>query len=208
MATKFGEKYPWPEHNVLLESKVMQGSARVNQRSNSPEMPCATKFGRKDPRPECNAVRSCWGQPKVKLLRNAICLLHVGVIRGQPEGNCLQMHGAIKCSQCYRALCSCRCSSITKIMEYLCVSGYMRFVMLGGMGLKLCMGIGDGPPRLNSIFWKWPHQRSKVIQRSSCLRNTLMAIKFDRKKSWPRSNALLRSKVMQGSSGVNQGQIA
>ena len=60
---------------------------------------------------------------------------------------------------------------ITKIMEYVCPA--MRFVMLGGMGLKLCMGIGDGPPRLKSIFWKWPHQRSKVILRSSCLRNSL-----------------------------------
>ena len=30
-----------------------------------------------------------WGQSKVKLLRNALWLL--GVIRGQPEGNCLEM---------------------------------------------------------------------------------------------------------------------
>ena len=35
-------------------------------------------------------------------------------MRGQPEGNCLEMWRAIKCSQCYRALglCSCRCSSL------------------------------------------------------------------------------------------------
>ena len=32
-----------------------------------------------------------------------------------------------------------------------------------------------------------------------------MATKFDRKMPCPRSNALLGSKVMQGSSGVNQG---
>ena len=36
---------------------------------------------------------------------------HAGVSWGQPEGNCLEMRKAIKCSQCYRALCSCRCSS-------------------------------------------------------------------------------------------------
>ena len=29
-----GRNNPWPEHNALLGSKVMQGSARVNQRSN------------------------------------------------------------------------------------------------------------------------------------------------------------------------------
>ena len=32
--TKFGRKNPWPEHNALLGSKVMQASARVNQSSN------------------------------------------------------------------------------------------------------------------------------------------------------------------------------
>ena len=35
------------------------------------------------------------------------------------------------------------------------------------------MEIEDGPPRPKTIFSKWPHQRSKVIQRSSCLRNAL-----------------------------------
>ena len=55
------------------------------------------------------------------------------------------------------------------VCVYVCPA--MRFAMLRGMGLKLGMGIGDGPPRLKSIFSKWPHQRSKVIQRSSCLRN-------------------------------------
>ena len=60
---------------------------------------------------------------------------------------------------------------ITKIMEYVCPA--MRFVMLWGMGLKLGMGIGDGPPRLKSIFSKWPHWRSKIIQRSNCHRNAL-----------------------------------
>ena len=69
-----------------------------------------------DSRPECNALmgsRVSWGQPEVKLLRNAIWLL--GVRRGQPEGNCWDMHRGIKFSQCCRALCSCRCSSTYKI---------------------------------------------------------------------------------------------
>ena len=43
--------------------------------------------------------------------------------------------------------------------------------MLRGMGLKLSMKVGDRPPRLKSIFQKWPDQRLKVIQRSSCFRN-------------------------------------
>ena len=35
-----------------------------------------------------------------------------------------------------------------------CVPPAMRFVMLRDMGLKLGKGIGDGPPRLKSIFSK------------------------------------------------------
>ena len=57
------------------------------------------------------------------------------------------------------------------VCMYVCPA--MRFVLLWGMGLKLGMGLGDGPPRFVGIFLKWPHQRSKVIQRSRCLRNTL-----------------------------------
>ena len=64
----------------------------------------ATKFGRKNPRPECNASK---GQG------------HAGVSWGQPEGNCLEMRKAIKCSQCHRALCSCRCSSINNLQSKL-----------------------------------------------------------------------------------------
>ena len=45
-----------------------------------------------------------------------------------------------------------------------CVCPAMRFVMLRGMGLKLGMGVGDGPTRLKNIFSKRPHQRSKVTQ--------------------------------------------
>ena len=39
MATKFGDKNPWPECSALLGSKVMQGSSGVNQGSNCLEMP-------------------------------------------------------------------------------------------------------------------------------------------------------------------------
>ena len=43
---------------------------------------------------------------------------HAGVSWGQPEGNCLEIQKAIKCSQCYRALCSCRCSSVVKCLPW------------------------------------------------------------------------------------------
>ena len=86
------------------------------------------------------SVTHCWvrghaggsqSQPEVKFFRNALwppnlaegtpdqsvmhrwVKGHAGVSWGQPEGNCLEMHKAIKCSQCYRALCSCRCSSFS-----------------------------------------------------------------------------------------------
>ena len=49
---------------------------------------------------------------------------HAGVSWGQPEGNCLEMSKAIKCSQCYRALCSCRCASINKFAMSVCLSRY------------------------------------------------------------------------------------
>ena len=120
MVTKFGGKNPWPERNALLGSKVMHGSAGVNQRSNSLEMPCGHQI-LVERTPDQSVMhwlgqRSCknsWGQPEVKLLRNTIWLL--GGMRGQPEGNCLEMWRAIKCSQCNRALCTCWCSSIRNI---------------------------------------------------------------------------------------------
>ena len=39
MVTKFGRKHPWSKCNALQGSKVMYGSAAVNQRSNYLEMP-------------------------------------------------------------------------------------------------------------------------------------------------------------------------
>ena len=100
------------------DQKSCTGQARVNQRSNSLEMPCGhQKLVERTPDQSVmhwwvkHLARISWGQPEVKLLRNAIWL--PGVIRGQPAGNCLEMQRAIKCSQCYRALCSCRCSSFS-----------------------------------------------------------------------------------------------
>ena len=73
--------------------------------------------------------RPCRGQlgsTELKLLRNVIWLL--GVIRGQPEGNCLEMRRAIKCSQCYKALCSCRCSSYIWYFLYI-LSDYKALLL-------------------------------------------------------------------------------
>ena len=39
MATRFGLKKPCVEHSTLVESKVKQGSPKVNQRSNCSEIP-------------------------------------------------------------------------------------------------------------------------------------------------------------------------
>ena len=70
----------------------------------------------------------------------------------------------------------------TKIMEYVwgvCVCSAMRFVMLQCMGLKLGMGIEDGPPGSKLYFQSDPTkgQRSsrgqRSSQRSKCLRNAL-----------------------------------
>ena len=99
--------------------------------------------------------------------------------------------------------------------------------------LSLGLGMGVGPWVLKAcIFSKWLHQRSKVIKRSSCLWNDLwlpnlvgrtsdqMAmycwgqrwcrgqlgqpeVKWLRNAFWLPS-ALLGSKIMQGSGGVNQ----
>ena len=72
------------------------------------------------------------GQAEVKFFRNALwppnlaertpdqsvmhrwVKDHAGVSWGQPDDNCLEMLKAIKGSQCYKALCSCRYSSFTK----------------------------------------------------------------------------------------------
>ena len=62
----------------------------------------------------------------------------------------------------YQSLCVC-----------MCVCPAMRFAMLRGTELKVGMRVGDGSTRFVGIFSKGPHLRSKVIQGSICLRNTL-----------------------------------
>ena len=64
MATKSGGKNPWPERNVLLGSKVMHGSAKVNQRSNSLEMPCGHQILVE--RTPDQSVMHWWGQRSCK----------------------------------------------------------------------------------------------------------------------------------------------
>ena len=64
MATKFGGKNPWPERNALLGSKVIHGSAKVNQRSNSLEMPCGHQI-LVEMTPD-QSVMHWWGQRSCK----------------------------------------------------------------------------------------------------------------------------------------------
>ena len=55
MATKFGQKNPWPECNALLGQGYV-GVSGVNQGSYCLTCPMATKFDRKNPWPKCNAL--------------------------------------------------------------------------------------------------------------------------------------------------------
>ena len=84
-------------------------------------------------------------------------------------------------------------SIITKSKKSLCVCvcggggvGCWCVCVFVSMYVRLCVsscalryrpetwhGVGDGPTRFEGIFSKRPHERSKVIQRSSCLRNAL-----------------------------------
>ena len=128
----------------------MQGSARVNQRSNSLEMPCGHQIWvvvvLRSPihANEPSEYNGMLYRTSNRVLNNGIKVIilicmdgtsqyhhhpnlaertpdqsvmlrwvkgHAGVSWGQLEGNCLEMRKAIKCSQCYKALCSCRCSS-------------------------------------------------------------------------------------------------
>ena len=120
----------------------MQGSARVNQGSNCLKMPYGHQIWWGKPLTKASCIAEVkghagvsQGQPEVKFFRNALwppnlagrtpdqsvmhrwVKGHAGVSWGQPEGNCLEMRKAIKCSQCYRALCSCRCSSINNVLD-------------------------------------------------------------------------------------------
>ena len=123
---KFGRKNPWSKCNSLLGSKVMQGSARSTRGQNSLEMPCCHKIWQKGPQTRVQCIDGVkglagvsWGQPKVKLLRNVIWLIGN---KGSTKGQLLRNARIIKCSQCYRALCSCRCSSLQNKIEKIGIS--------------------------------------------------------------------------------------
>ena len=75
MATKFGEKNPWPECSALLGSKVMQGSSGVNQGSNCLAMPYGHQIWQLVGITPDQSVMHCWGQRS--------CRGQVGLSRGQ-----------------------------------------------------------------------------------------------------------------------------
>ena len=71
MITKLGQNNPRPEQNLLMGSKVMQGSPEVIWGQIAQESPMMTKFGQKNPRPEQNFLmgsKVMQGSPGVKLL--------------------------------------------------------------------------------------------------------------------------------------------
>ena len=71
------------------------------------------------------------------------------------------------------------------------------------MELKLGMGVGDGPTRFESIFTKRLHQRSKVIQRSSCFRNAIWSPYLE--GTTPATEVQCIAGI-KGHAGVNRGQ--
>ena len=94
----------------------MQGSAGINQRLNCLEMPCDYLVGRTSDQStmHCWGQRSCRGQPRLTRVQYIAGVKgHAGVIRGQPEGNCLKkcQNKATKCGQCRLDHYSCRCST-------------------------------------------------------------------------------------------------
>ena len=124
------------------------------------------------------------GSTRGKLFRNAIWL--PGVMRVQPEGNCLEMRRARACGGPSNVANATEHYAVagalvytTKISKSVCMYGCMyvcpamRFVMLCGIKLKVGMGVGDGPTRFVGIFLKQAHLGSKVIQRSICLKRAL-----------------------------------
>ena len=71
-----------------------------------------------------------------------------------------------------------------------CMYGYMyAFRRVWGIELKFGMGVGEGLPSFVSIFSKQLHQRSRVIQWSSCFRNALWLP--GSKNPWSECNAFL-----------------
>ena len=95
-----------------------------------------------------------------------------------------------------------------RVCVYMYVCPAMRFVMLRGMKLKLCMGVGDGPTRFVGIFSKRPDLRSKVIQRSICLRNALWLPNLVRRASDQSIGHCWGQRSCRGHQGSTRGQIA
>ena len=112
--------------------------------------------------------RSSRGQPGVKLLRNALWQPNlVGTTLGQ---SVVHWWGQRSCRGHYIYINKKKqfCQSVC-----LCVYPAMRNAVRGCIKLKLGKVVGNGPPRFVVNFSKWPYQRSKVIQRSNCIRNVI-----------------------------------
>ena len=112
MATKFGGKDPWPECNALLGSKDMHGSAKVNQRSNSLEVPCGHRILVE--RTPDQSVMHWWGQRSCK---GQLGKIAYKCVRPSNEANAAEHYaaaGALVLLK-YQSLCMCVC---------ICMSGY------------------------------------------------------------------------------------
>ena len=84
----------------------------------------------------------------------------------------------------------------------------MRFDMLGGIELKVGIGVGDGPTRFVGIFSKRPHLGSKVIQGSICLRNDLWLPNLVRRTPDQSVVHCFGQRSCWGHLGSTRGQIA
>ena len=107
----------------------MQGSARVNQRSNSLEMPCNHQIWQKEPPDQ--SVMHQWVKG------------HAGVSWGQPEGNCLEMRkpsNVANATEHYAAAGA--LVYINKFAMFVCFA--MRSAVLRPTELKLGTGAGFG----------------------------------------------------------------
>ena len=93
MAIKFGGKNPWPECNALLGSKDMHWSAKVNQRSNSLEMPCVHRVLVE--RTPDQSVMHWWGQRS--------CKGQLGSARGRIASKCVRPSNNANAAEHYAA---------------------------------------------------------------------------------------------------------
>ena len=84
----------------------------------------------------------------------------------------------------------------------------MRFTMLGGIELKVGMGIGDGPTGFVGIVSKRPHLGSKVIQGSICLKNALWLPNLVRRTPDQSIVHCWGRRSCRGHLGSTRGQIA